>query len=132
MDVLETIGRFWQARLEGDKAAVLSFLSKEATYEMVGASTFTDPVTVGPAAVAETAADRLIDDFRFHSMEQLATVVEGRKAAVVNRLEVSFRGGAPVTTDVCDLWEFDEAGKVRSLRQFVDTRLVHGMLNGAA
>jgi ketosteroid isomerase-like protein len=131
MDVLETIERFWRARVEGDKPAVLSFLSDDATYEMVGAGAFTDPVTVGPSAVAEKAADRLIDDFRFHRLEQLATVVEGRKAAVVNRLEVSFRGGAPVTTDVCDLWEFDEAGKVRSLRQFVDTRLVHGMLGGA-
>src|SRR5438067_4175462 len=113
MDVLETIGRFWQARVAGDKATVLSFLSEEATYEMVGASAFTDPATVGPAAVAEKAAHRLIDDFRFHSLEQLATIVEGRKAAVVNRVEVSFRGGAPVTTEVCDLWEFDEAGKVQ-------------------
>jgi ketosteroid isomerase-like protein len=131
-NVLETIGRFWQARVEGDKAAVLSFLSKDATYELVGASDFSDPVTVGPAAVAEQAADRLMDDFRFHSLEQLDTVVDGRKAAVVNRLQVSFRGGAPVTTDVCDLWEFDEVGKVRSLRQFVDTRLVHRMMGGAA
>lgn len=131
-NVLETIGRFWEARVEGDKAAVLSFLSKEATYEMVGANAFTDPVTVGPAAVAAQAAHSLIEDFRFHRLEQLATVVDGRKAAVVNRLQVSFRGGAPVTTEVCDLWEFDEAGKVRSLRQFVDTRLVQSMLDGAA
>lgn len=131
-NVLGTIGRFWEARVEGDKAAVLSFLSKEATYEMVGANAFADPVTVGPAAVAEQAAHSLIEDFRFHRLEQLATVVDGRKAAVVNRLQVSFRGGAPVTTEVCDLWEFDEAGKVRSLRQFVDTRLVQSMLDGAA
>jgi ketosteroid isomerase-like protein len=132
MDVLQTIGQFWQARVAGDKAAVLSFLPKDATYEMVGASAFADPVTVGPAAVAETAARQLMDDFKFHRLEQLAAFVDGRQAAVVSRIEVSFRDGPPVTTDVCDIWEFDEAGKVRSLRQFVDTRLVHGMLTGAA
>lgn len=131
-DVLEIIGRFWQARMAGDKAAVLGFLSDQATYEMVGASAFADPVMVGPAAVAEQAADKLIEAFRFHDVEQLASIVDGRKAAVVNRLQVSFGGGAPVTTEVCDLWEFDDAGKVRSLRQFVDTHLVHSMLQGAA
>jgi ketosteroid isomerase-like protein len=131
-NVLEIIEQFWQARVAADKAAVVGFLSKDATYEMVGASAFVDPVTVGPAAAAEKAAHQLIDDFQFHRLEQLATVVDGRKAAVVSRIEVSFRKGPRVTTDVCDFWEFDEAGKVRSLRQFVDTRLVQSMLGGTA
>jgi len=129
-NLLDTIGRFWQARLHGDKAAVLSFLAKDATYEMVGARDFSDEGTVGPAAAGEQAAGRLIDDFQFLGLEQLSAVVDGRRAAVVNRLQVSFRGGEPVTTDACDFWEFDEAGKVLSLRQFVDTRLVQRMMGG--
>src|SRR5689334_12651136 len=99
MDVLETIERFWQARMKDDKATVLTFLSEGATYEMVGASAFSDPATVGPAAAAKQAADRLIDDFHFHDLERISAVVQGRHAAVVNRLQVSFRGGAPVTTE---------------------------------
>lgn len=128
--VLEIIAQFWQARMADDKATVLSFLARDATYEMVGAGAFADTAMVGPA-VAEQAADKLLAAFRFHDLERLAAVVDGRTAAVVNKLQVSAGGGAPVTTEVCDFWEFDEAGKVRSLRQFVDTRLVHSMLAGA-
>jgi ketosteroid isomerase-like protein len=127
-DLLEIIARFWQARVKGDRAAILGFLAEGATYEMVGAGAFEDPVMVGPAA-AEQAAEKLIDAFQFHGLEQLSAVVDDRRAAVVNRLQVSSRGGEPKTTDVCDFWEFDEDGKVRSLKQFVDTYLVHRMLN---
>ena len=59
--ILQTIDAFWAARLKGDTAAVLSFASSDAEYEMVGASGFGDPKTYGPAAVAPAAA-RLIDD----------------------------------------------------------------------
>lgn len=129
--ILETIDRFWRARIAGDKAALRSFLSADATYEMVGAKSFAAAATVGPAP-AGPAADQLIDDFKFHRVDQLTAVVEGSRAAVVNRLGVSFRGGAPVTTEVCDVWEFDDAGKVKLLRQFTDTALVRGMMEGRA
>ena len=130
--VLGIIDEFWRHRLAGDKAAVVSSLSPGATYELVGANAFADPVAVGPTADAVRAAHKLIDDFRFHGMTQLAAVVEGRKAAVVSKVEVSFRGGSPVTTEICDFWEFDDKGKVQSLKQFVDTHLLHGMLHGAS
>jgi ketosteroid isomerase-like protein len=73
-----------------------------------------------------------VDDFRFHGVQQLTAIVDGPRAAVVNRIQVSFRGGAPVTSEACDLWEFDAAGKVTSLKQFVDTDLVHRMIDGRA
>lgn len=129
--ILATIDRFWEARLAGDKAGVRSFFSPDATYEMVGAKAFADPVGAGPAPVGP-AADRLVDDFRFHGVERLTAIVDGPRAAVVNRIQVSFHGAAPVTSEACDLWEFDAAGKVTSLRQFVDTDLVHRMIDGRA
>jgi ketosteroid isomerase-like protein len=117
--------------MAGDKEAVLSFFSPDATYEMVGAKAFADRVAVGPAAIGP-AANRLIDDFQFHDRQQLVAVANGQKAAMVNRLEVSFRGAARVTTDVCDFWEFDASGKVTSLKQFVDTDLVRRMMDAKA
>ncbi len=129
--ILKTIDKFWEARLAGDKAAVRSFFSPDATYEMVGAKAFADPATVGPSPFGP-AADRLVDAFRFDSVERVTAIVDGPRAAVVIRVQVSFRGGAPVTSEACDLWEFDAAGKATSLRQFVDTDLVHRMIDGQA
>jgi hypothetical protein len=51
---------------------------------------------------------------------------------VASRIQVSYGGGAPVTCEICDLWEFDSNGKIKSLRQFVDTALVDRMLSGSA
>ena len=48
----------------------------------------------------------------------------------MSRVQVSFRDGPPVTSDVCDIWGFDDAGKMKSLRQFVDTGLVRRMIDG--
>ena len=130
--LLGIIDDFWKARMAGDKAGVASFLAPGATYELAGAGAFADPVAVGPSAEALTASARLIDDFRFHSVERLTSIMEGRKAAVVSRVEVSFRGGAITNSELCDVWEFDEGGKVRALKQFADTHLIHRMMNGAA
>jgi ketosteroid isomerase-like protein len=128
--ILDTIDRFWKVRIAGDAAGVLSFMTPDATYELVGGKSFAEPAMVGPAP-AGPAVGQLVAAFKFHKVDQLTAVVEGRRAAVVNRLEVSFRGGPPVVTQACDLWEFDEAGKATSLRQFVDTDLVRRMIAGA-
>jgi ketosteroid isomerase-like protein len=128
--ILGTIDRFWEARLAGDKATLRSFFSPDATYEMVGAKALADRIAAGPVA-AGPAADSLIDDFKFHSVERLTAIVDGAKAATVNRLQVSYRGGTPVTSEACDIWEFDASGKATSLRQFVDSDLVRRMIDGA-
>jgi ketosteroid isomerase-like protein len=129
--ILDTIDRFWDARLAGDKGRLWSFLTPDAIYEMVGASTFAERAVVGPAPF-RPAADSLVDDFKFHSVERLTTIVDGNRAAATIAVEVAFRGGPLVKTDACDLWEFDDAGKAKSLRQFVDTALVRRMIEGKA
>jgi ketosteroid isomerase-like protein len=128
--ILAVIDRFWRARIAGDKAELLSFVAPDGVYEMVGARSFAAPAVVGPAASFGSAADQLVSDFKFHRVERLTAFVEGAKAAIVNRIEVSFRGAAPFTTEVCDLWEFDGAGKAKSLRQFVDTALIRDVMQG--
>ena len=127
--ILDIIDRFWKVRVAGDKAGLRSFLAPGATYEMVGASAFAAPGLVGPAPAGPTA-DSLIDAFKFDRVERVAAVVEGNRAAVTIRVEVSFRGGPSVKSEACDVWEFDDAGKAKSLRQFVDTALVNRMIEG--
>jgi ketosteroid isomerase-like protein len=121
------IDAIYAARIAGNKPALQAFLAPNAAYEMVGAQAFANPEMVGPTDAA-SAAERLVNDFRFHTLETLDAVIEEHKAAVFNRIEVSYRGGAPVVSEVCDLWEFDADGKVTSLRQFVDTDLIRRLI----
>jgi ketosteroid isomerase-like protein len=127
----ETIDRFWSARLAGDKPDVLSFMSPGATYEMVGATALVDDIVVGPTDV-ETAAAALLGDFTFKNLEMLSVIVDGRKAAVDCKIQLSFRGGPFADTEFCDLWEFDDAGKVTSLKQFVDSDFLRKMIAAQA
>jgi ketosteroid isomerase-like protein len=131
INVLETINGFWHARLADDIDALRSFMTPDATYEMVGANAFADLAAVGPSA-AKLAVDRLVDAFHFHSREQITAIVDGLSAATVARFEVSFRGGPPVKTEACDVWKFDAAGKITSLREFVDTDLVCRVMEGGS
>ncbi len=122
-----TIDAIYAARIAGDTLALRAFLAPKAAYEMVGARAFANKELVGPADAA-SAADRLVNDFRFHTLETVNAVIDGHQAAVVNRIGVSFRGGDPVQTEACDVWEFDADGKVTSLRQFVDTDLLRQLI----
>jgi ketosteroid isomerase-like protein len=130
-DILKTIDRFWEARMAGDKAAVRSFVADNATYEMVGARAFADGSLVGPAPFGP-AAEQLIEDFRLQNFRRLQSIVDGQMAATSASIEVSYRGGATVTSEFCDLWEFDSRGKIKSLRQFVDTAMVDRMMSTRA
>jgi ketosteroid isomerase-like protein len=129
--ILDTIDRFWAARQRNDAAAIQGFFAPGATFEMVGAGSFADRETVGPA-MAASAADRLVADFKLKNRKLLSAVVDGQKAAVINKLKISFRDNAPVDSECCDFWEFDADGKAISLRQFVDTDLVRRMIAGVA
>jgi ketosteroid isomerase-like protein len=122
-----TIERFWDARLASDKQAALSVMSERATYEMVGAKALAADIVVGRTE-AGVAADGLFDDFAFKDLDMRSVIVEGRKAAVECKIQVSFRGGPFATTEFCDVWEFDDAGKVTSLRQFVDSHFLGKMI----
>jgi len=123
----ETLERFWSARLAGDKRAVQGFMSEGALYEMVGAAALADQIVVGPTG-AEAAVDALLDDFAFRNLDIRSIIVDGSKAAVDSTIDVSFRGGPFAATEFCDLWEFDDTGKVTSLRQFVDSDLLRRMV----
>lgn len=61
---------------------------------------------------------------KMSAVERLQAVVEGHRATTISRVTVSFAGRPPFETLVCDVWQFDAAGKVRSIVQFADTARV--------
>ena len=55
---------------------------------------------------------------------QEVIAIDGNRAVVLNRATLTFTDGEPFTTTMCDVWEFDEGGKVRSLHEFLDTAML--------
>jgi ketosteroid isomerase-like protein len=123
--ILAMLDALYEARVKGDKEMLASCWAPGATFRIVGGENVLGEMA-GPAHPAE-AIGALIDQVQFHSAERLYSIVEGSKAVIHWRVQVSPPGGDPVPTELLDVWEFDEDGKARSLVQFIDTALAGSM-----
>jgi ketosteroid isomerase-like protein len=122
-EMLASIEKAYEARVRGDKKALAGFFAANASFRIVG----DDTLVGGVPFRGETPMDaigELVDRFTFSDVERLATVVEGNKAAVRRRVTVTVPGKPPVGTELFDLIEFDDMGKITSFAQFADTALV--------
>ncbi len=124
--VLRRIDDLYATRARGDKEALKAFWAPDSTFRLAGDSSFVAPFPSGPDAVA--SVDRIIDLVTFHSFERVDAVVDGHKAAVLWRVRLSVRDGEPVTTELYDLWTFDDEGRATSVLQFCDTALLAKLL----
>jgi ketosteroid isomerase-like protein len=124
-EVLASIDAAYAARLSGDLDAVTGFWAENATFEFAGDGRMLPnfPGTTGPED-SEPAVAALMRLVTMTAVERLRAVVDGTSAVTVSRVTVSFAGRPPFDTLVCDLWEFDEGGKFRSVIQFTDTARV--------
>ena len=98
--------------------------------ERPSASSGASPVALGNLAVQHARGRHSAGSSirsTYHSAERVYSVIEGSKAAIHWRVRVSSPGGEPVPTEMLDVWEFAEDGKVRSLVQFIDTALAGAM-----
>lgn len=125
--ILETIDAALAARTREDKEEVARYLAPGARFRIAGDPAQYPGFPVGPADAGEAVAE-LIDRVRFHNLERLDAVVEGNRAACRWRIDVSLGDGPVVPTEVCDLWTFDEDGRITDLVQFVDTALLARLL----
>jgi ketosteroid isomerase-like protein len=127
--ILDTIDQIYAARVAGDKSLFAQYWADGSTYEMLGA-----PQTLGEQSRtkndARTAIGELIDTFKFHTVKRVDSVVDENRAVVRLHIEVSTGGGPIHNTELLNIWEFGDDGKVQSLAESVDTALVARMLNG--
>jgi len=127
--VLAIIDKAYAARQAGDQAALGQIWAADATFELAGETSLLEnfPGSAGPEA-GKPAVEALMRLVAMSNVTRLNAVVEGHKAATLSSATVSFAGRPPFETLLYDLWELDEAGRVRSLQQFADTaRVVHEM-----
>lgn len=124
--MLETIHAALAARQRGDMDAIHQYLAPAATFRLVGAPE-APKVPVGYSDAREAVAD-LIELFEFHAIEPVHIVVEGHVAVVHWHVRASTGGGEQFATELCDIWTFDDDGKIKSLVEFADTAKMAQML----
>lgn len=121
--MLTTIENGYAARMRGDKEALDRLWAPDATFRIAGAAMFAE----GPAD-ARAAVDALIDQVHFHSIERVATIIEGPRAAVHLSVTLSVGDGPRHVVEVLDIWHFAESGRVQSMVEFSDTALIATLL----
>lgn len=126
---LNRIREAYAARVRGDKEALARFWSPDAQFRIAGAPSLLRDVPVSGATPME-AIEKLIDQFTFSNLTLVDSVVEGNKVAAHWQVKIAPADGQPETTQLFDLIELDDHGKIKSLTQFADTALIRHM--GAA
>lgn len=117
--MLETIDAVYQIRIAGLTDPMREYLAEGATFRLAGEG------QAGDVAFLD-AMGGLNASIAMHRVDRQTAVAEGNRCAVHAVIEVQFDGGEPFDTEVFNLWTFDEAGKVTTLIEFVDTaRLAH-------
>ena len=123
-EILKAIKAAYAARLNDDAAALAELWADGSTFEIAGEKSLIEafPAT-GPTGLPG-AIDVILALVKMSDAHQEVVAIDGNRAVVINRATLSFGGGEPLKTTMCDVWEFDDAGKVRSLREFLDTAML--------
>ena len=106
---------------------VAHFFAPQARFRIAGEPGLYGDFPTGPGEAVPTVAE-LMQRVRFHACERIDAIVEGNRAACRWRIDFSIDDGPAATTELCDLWTFDEEGRIAELVQFVDSALLARML----
>jgi ketosteroid isomerase-like protein len=117
--MLETIDALYEIRIAGLTDPMREYVAEGATFRLAGEG------QAGDVAFLD-AMGGLNASIMMHRVDRRTAVAEGNRCALHLVVDVAFPGGEPFETELLNLWTFDEAGKVASLIEFVDTaRLAH-------
>jgi len=127
--IMETIMRAYKAREEGNIDDLMAAFHPNAVFELKG-----DKGVLEVAGAVEghsnvrAALSQFIENFQFKKRDILDVIVEGDRAAVHSRLEVSFVPKSKLfTSDVLDTFRFED-GKIIRLVEFADTALIKSVV----
>ena len=125
-DVKQLIESYYQARLKNDHQASLEFYAGNASLEYAGdtsASSFAGSADGRDEVEARITA--VIDTWIWLGYEFDSVVVDGSSAAVLCSIKVQHVPTDSVyDSQLFDLFEFDDAGKIVRQVEFADTALI--------
>jgi ketosteroid isomerase-like protein len=122
--VLAIIDAAYAARRAGDAEALKAYWAEGATYELAGDKSLLAAFPAAGPAASQPAVEAIMAQIAMPGLERLEAVVEWPRAVVLWRASVAVGGRPVVHTALCDVFTFDETGRIRSLLQFSDTALV--------
>lgn len=123
-DILSAVEAAYAARLNDDAAALAELWADDSTFAIEGEKSLIDAFPAAGPMRMHAAIDVILALVKMSEASQEVIAIEGNRAVVLNRATLSFGEGQPLKTTMCDVWEFDETGKVRSLTEFVDTAML--------
>jgi ketosteroid isomerase-like protein len=124
-EIEQLVRKLYAARVAGDVEAMMAWAAPEVHFALAG-----DP-TACPVAGQVSGADKLrpqlaqlVQGFTFNSYDITALVVEGSRAAVRGKANITaVKSGATVDMELADFIEVKD-GRVVSFVQFCDTAMV--------
>jgi ketosteroid isomerase-like protein len=124
--MLKTIAAAYRLRNKGDVTGLANYWAPDAVFTLVASPLAMGKIPTGPAD-AVAAVEMLIKKFALKDQKRGHTFVEGNTVAINWHLTVVNQKGDSAETELFDIWEFNRAGKVKSLKQFADTALLKKM-----
>lgn len=125
--VLKTIDDAYAARVRGDKDALARYWAEDASFKIVGDPAPFKTLTFETHQPMNAISD-LIDKFEFSDLTRISALVDGNRAAIRWEVTVTVHGCEPIRTELLDLVDLDEQGRITSFVQFADTATILTLL----
>lgn len=120
-DMLAKVEAAYAARRSGDFAALEGVVCPDAQFSYGGEQAFIAAVPASGAGNIQQAARELFETIEIRELERVAEVAEENRVAILWNTTLATPGGEPFATQMFDLWEFDDSGRICRGTQFLDT-----------
>jgi ketosteroid isomerase-like protein len=122
-EMLAKVEAAYEARRSGDFAALEAVVAPGAEFSFGGEQSLlaSVPATVTGTGNVHEVARELFESIEIRELERVQAVAEGNRVAILWNTTLARPGGQPFATQMFDLWEFDDNGRICRGTQFVDT-----------
>lgn len=120
-DMLAKVDAAYEARRTGDFAALQAIVSPDAKFSYGGEQSLLAAVPGSGAGDVIQVARELFETIEIRSLERVQAVAEGNLIAILWNTTLVAPRGEPFETQMFDLWEFDQSGRICKGTQFLDT-----------
>ena len=122
-DMLAKVEAAYAARRSGDSEALEKVVAPNAEFTFGGEQSFlaSVPATLTGTGNVHEVARELFETIEIRKLERVQAVAEGDRVAILWNTTLARPGGQPFETQMFDLWEFDDSGRICRGTQFLDT-----------
>lgn len=120
-EMLVKVEAAYEARRTGDFAALEAIVSPGALFSLGGEQSLLAAAPQSCDADVLQVARELFEKIEIRSLERVQAVAEGNKVAILWNTTLVAPEGEPFDTQMFDLWEFDQSGRICKGTQFLDT-----------